>query len=88
MQSDLSDFFLINKRIKLYKMGKRQSAEGDFTEFRISGNWRQQVEEQEYFQRSAEIQLNCLSRLFVHWMNIAVSHLQWNPFLAHDSVTP
>lgn len=38
MQSDLSDFFLINKRIKLYKTGKRQTAEGDFTEFRISGN--------------------------------------------------
>lgn len=38
MQSDLSDFFLINKRIKLYMMGKRQTAEGDFTEFKISGN--------------------------------------------------
>lgn len=37
MQSDLSDF-LINKRIKLYMMGKRQTAEGDFTEFKISGN--------------------------------------------------
>lgn len=39
MQSDLSDFFLINKRIKLYKMRKTvETAEGDFIEFKTSRN--------------------------------------------------
>lgn len=39
MQSDLSDFFLINKRKKLYKMRKTvEIAKGDFIEFKTSRN--------------------------------------------------